>query len=129
MKLFIYTIIFIMLQSLVSASAAESTRKSLRDGYSIQISQLDSGESMKLFHKTKLLGETHSYSIAPSGEYAAFQQSPAGQLFLYRVSDDALNELAKQSPGAVKKYSWNETYEIVRIYFDNQQETLSFAIE
>lgn len=129
MKNFLYTVIFIVLAHPFISGAADINKKDLRNGYSLHTLVTESGNIKQLFHKEKLLGESHSYSIAPSGEYVVFQDAPSGQLFLYRVSDDALIQLANASPGSVKSYKWNETLEVVQMFFENEQEALSFAIE
>jgi len=129
MKLIVYTLVFIAFSLQHIWAVAESNTEQLRDGYSLQVSQNESGQTRQLYYKEKLLGESQNYSISPSGEYVAFQNASGGKLFLYRVSDDALQLLAEESTGTVKSYDWNETLEIVRINFDNNQEAQNFAIE
>jgi len=87
------------------------------------------GKFRYLYFGDRKLGKLGNYSISPSGNYAAFQDSPAGNLYLFRTADKTMEQLTKEFIAPATKYSWNETLEIVDVKFSGKKETMSFAIE
>ncbi len=82
-----------------------------------------------LYYREKKLGQLGNYSISPSSAYAAFQDTPAGNLYLFRVYDQSLEQLTKEFIAPASKYTWNETLEILEVKFDGKAKAQSFALE
>jgi len=82
-----------------------------------------------LYHKGKKLAEIDKYSISPSGSYVAYMGAPAGDLYLFSKSDGKITRLTKQFIAPVKKFSWNETFEVLEVSFSGKAADKSFALE
>jgi len=82
-----------------------------------------------LYYDNKELGRFNNYSISPSKGYAAFQDAPAGNLYLFRVYDQSIEQLTKEFIAPVSKYKWNETLEILEVSFTDSTPAQSFALE
>ena len=87
------------------------------------------GEFRYLYFGDRKLGKLGNYSISPSGNYAVFQDTPDGNLYLFRAIDKTMEQLTKEFIDQASKYKWNEKLEIVEIKFSSVKETQSFALE
>src|SRR5207249_6214010 len=61
-----------------------------------------------LFYKDVELSQYGSYSIAPSGKYALFQDGPTGEIILFIPATAQRRVVAKSSGTLVEQYVWNE---------------------
>lgn len=123
-------LIFLLLYTSVSNSETLDTRVT-NLGYGFQeVSATETdGKFRYLYFGDRKLGKLGNYSISPSGNYVAFQDKPAGNLYLFRTTDKTMEQLTKDYIAPAKRYSWNETLEFVEIKFTGIKETMSFAIE
>lgn len=79
-----------------------------------------------LFYKNTKLGIYDSYSIAPSGEYALFQDAPTESIVLFtrasgrrQIVAERPQSLAKTYPWRAEKYSWREKQQRAIVLFRN----------
>jgi len=82
-----------------------------------------------LYHKNRKLSEVSKYSISPSGSYAAYVVEPTGNIILYSSSDGQITALTKKFIAPVKKFSWNETFEVIEVSFKGKEPAKNFALE
>lgn len=82
-----------------------------------------------LFHKTRKLSKVSKYSISPSGSYAAYVSEPVGNIVLYSSSDGQVTVLTKKFIAPVKKFLWNETFEMLEVSFSDKTPSQNFALE
>jgi hypothetical protein len=66
------------------------------------------------------LGQYGSYSIAPSGKYALFQDGPTGAVVLFTAATAQRRLVAKFSGSLVEKYVWHERQHDATIVFEKQ---------
>lgn len=105
------------------------SEKELRSGFR-ELHGTDNGNKVRfLYYQATKLGQLGNYSISPSGSYAAFQDTPAGNLYLFRVDEQQLEQLTKEFIAPARNYSWNETVEIVEVTFSGNSKPQSFALE
>ena len=127
-----YAYFLILLFSSMTAYAAELT----------DTSEIDLGSSFRelrgtegitnvryLYYDKKKLGRFNNYSISPSKGYAAFQDAPAGNLYLFRAYDQSIEQLTEKFIAPVSKYKWDETLEILEVSFSDSTPAQSFALE
>jgi len=72
-----------------------------------------------LFYKDLELGQYGSYSIAPSGEYALFQDGPTGAVVLFTPATAQRRVVAKSPGSLVEQYLWHERQHNATIVFAN----------
>jgi hypothetical protein len=124
-----FIILLISAMTLNAAELTNTNEKDLGSGF-YELSGTDSGIQVRyLQYGEKKLGQLGNYSISPSGSYAAFQDTPAGNLYLFRVYDQSLEQLTKEFIAPASKYTWNETLEILDVKFKGNTNPKSFAIE
>ncbi len=96
MKTIFSLFILFMANSLIASAIAETDNVSIKSGFFVKDVNSDEGQIRQLYYGKKKLGQLSSYSISPSGQYAAFQDKPAGHIYLYRVDDDHLERLTRE---------------------------------
>lgn len=62
-----------------------------------------------LYYKNEALSAFDSYSIAPSGRYAMFQDGPTGNLILFTPATRQQRIVAKFAGSLAKGYVWRES--------------------
>lgn len=82
-----------------------------------------------LYYKDKKLGQASKYSISPSGEYLIFQDSTTGDIFLFDSASGKLElqKITKIVP--VRKFSWNERMEYVKVRFTGKVPSINLPFE
>jgi hypothetical protein len=73
-----------------------------------------------LFYKDLELGQCGSYSIAPSGKYALFQDGPTGAVVLFTAATTQRRVVAKFQGSLVEKFVWHERQHNANIVFEKQ---------
>jgi len=126
----IYCLLLLFLPgSLMASETPEVESINIGSGFIVKKTSTDEGQIRQLYYGENKLGQIGTHSISPSGHYAAFQDVPAGYIYLYRVDDNHIEQLTREFIAPTRKYTWDETLEIVRIEFTNNAKPLSFAIE
>jgi hypothetical protein len=130
MKSLIYFFILIIAPLALHAAELTDTREiDLGSGFR-ELRGSENGNSIRYLYKgERKLGQLGNYSISPSGSYAAFQDTPAGNLYLYRAYDQSMEQLTKEFIAPARKYTWNETLEILEVTFNGKTKPHSFALE
>jgi hypothetical protein len=72
-----------------------------------------------LLYKDRELSRYDTYSIAPSGRYALFQDGPTGALMLFTPVNAQQRMVAKYSGSLARQYTWNEGRMEATIMFEN----------
>lgn len=115
--------------SLIAAEPTKAESVNIGSGFIVKKTVTNDGQIRQLFYGKNKLGQIGNYSISPSGHYAAFQDAPAGNIYLYRVDDNHIEQLTRDFIAPTRQYSWDETLEILRVEFTNNAKPMSFAIE
>jgi len=125
------SIFFVLLffSSLAYSEESEIKAVDIGSGFSIKTISVDGGKSRQLYFGGIKLGQLGNYSISPSGSYAAFQDAPAGNIYIFRVDEKYKEQLSSTFIAPIKQYTWNEKLEILRVDFANDAKSMSFAIE
>jgi hypothetical protein len=61
-----------------------------------------------LYYRDQQLSQFDTYSIAPSGRYAVFQDGPSGDIVLFVTKSRNLRVLQKYPGALVKRYTWEK---------------------
>lgn len=75
--------------------------------------------SSSLFYMDQELGEFDTYSIAPSGRYALYQDRPTGFLVLFTCTNRQRSTVATFSGTLAKRYEWREAQREAMVFFEN----------
>ena len=72
-----------------------------------------------LYFRDRLLCQCSSgdYSIAPTGEYALFQDGPSGKLLLFNVSRESIKEIISTYIGSPQHFTWDAAKNVVTVTF------------
>ena len=125
----IFILLFISSIALNAAGLTDINEIDLGSGFR-ELRGTENGNKVRYLHYgEKKLGQLGNYSISPSRSYVAFQDTPAGNLYLFRVDDQSLEQLTKEFIAPASKYTWNETLEILDVKFKGKTNPQSFAIE
>ena len=81
-----------------------------------------------LYFGDRRLSQVGAYSISPSGRYAAYQDAPSGDLFLFRSSDRKRIQLSRQCGAPVDVFQWHEEQNSVEALFSGGHGTRAFAL-
>lgn len=81
-----------------------------------------------IYYKDRKLSQIKKYSISPSGSYLAYVSAPAGSLFLFTPSEKLITRLADKMD-LIKRFSWNENYEMLTVKLSDKSPARNFAIE
>lgn len=126
----IYSLLLLFLTGSLMASETPGVESvNLGSGFFVKKTSTNKEQVRHLYYGENKLGQIRNYSISPSGHYAAYQDEPAGHIYLYRTDDNHTEQLTREFIAPTRQYTWNETLEIVRIEFTNNTKPLSFAIE
>lgn len=72
-----------------------------------------------LYHQDQILCDLGKCSVAPSGDYAVFQEGSTGNLFLYRRADGRRAKLTSRFIALVREFEWHEDIDNVEVHFRN----------
>jgi hypothetical protein len=72
------------------------------------------------FYKDIELARYDSYSVAPSGRYALFQDAPTGAVVLFVSANSQRRVVAKFSGSLARDYVWRERQDEATIEFENR---------
>lgn len=72
-----------------------------------------------LFYKNRELGIYDSYSIAPSGKYALFQDAPTEGIVLFTRATGKRQIVMRHPHSLAKKYTWREQRQQATVLFEN----------
>ena len=122
-------LLLILSARLYAGEILDSTETDLGSGFHELHTTEINGKFQYLYYHDRKLGQFGSYSISPSGHYAAFHDVRTGQIFLFRSSDQSLEQLTRESIKSTGKYTWNEKFEILQVTLPDQAEPLQFALE
>jgi len=75
--------------------------------------------SRLLFYKDTQLSQYDTYSIAPSGRYAIFQDAPTGEIVLFTPSTAKRKIVAQYSGSLASQYVWKTDLSEVTVLFGN----------
>jgi len=78
------------------------------------------GHFALLFYKDQELSQYDSYSIAPSGKYALFQDGPTGEIEIFTCATAQRRKVSKFPGSLAKQYTWREERMEVTIVFENR---------
>jgi hypothetical protein len=70
-----------------------------------------------LFYKKQKLCNVGKCSVAPSGDYAIYQDGPSGNLFLFRRADHKITQLTPKFIALVESFIWHEDKASVAVQF------------
>src|SRR5579862_742801 len=75
--------------------------------------------SSSLFYMDQELGLFDTYSIAPSGHYALYQDGPTGSVILFSCTNRKRSTVASFWGTLVRRYDWREGQEEAIVFFEN----------
>ena len=78
------------------------------------------GQYGYLFYKDRELGQSESYSVSPSGNYALFQMSPTGDVVLFTAGTAQRRVVVEFFGSRVLQYVWREARGDTKIEFENK---------
>lgn len=131
------SVIFLMFFAGVVFAEVVVNSRSIDRGYGFReirtveaknISTTKTSKHRYIYYKDQKLGQIKQYSISPSGSYIVFVSDPEGSLFLYTPSEKLITLLAEKIK-SIRKFSWNETYEVLTIELSDKSPAMNFAIE
>jgi hypothetical protein len=119
--------ISLLLMSSAEAGSEPESSKDVGFGFRIVIrsgpevpNAWEKGHFGFLFYKDLQLGQYGSYSIAPSGKYALFQDGPTGAVILFASTTAKRRVVAKFRGSLVEQYLWHERQHDATIVFANR---------
>ena len=81
-----------------------------------------------LFYKRQKLCNVGKCSVAPSGDYAIYQDGPSGNLFLFRRADRKITQLTQKFMALVEAFVWYEDKASVVVRFYDGYAGLKFSL-
>jgi hypothetical protein len=81
-----------------------------------------------LFYKRQKLCSVGTCSVAPSGDYAIYQEGPSGNLFLFRSADRKITQLTPKFIALVQTFEWHEDKASVAVRFYNGRGGRTFPL-
>ncbi len=81
-----------------------------------------------LYFGDRRLCQVGACSVSPSGRYAAYQDGPSGNLFLFRSADGRTTQLTSQAVALVDTFDWHEDVRNVEAHFASANGAQTFAL-
>ena len=82
-----------------------------------------------LYYRDQQLSQFDTYSISPSGRYAAFQDGPSGDIVLF-VAKSRSRRVVRKYPGAlVERYTWEKGERTIVFDFGGHAPALAVSVE
>ena len=82
-----------------------------------------------LYYRDQQLSQFDSYSIAPSGRYAVFQDGPSGDILLF-VTKSRNRRVLHKYPGAlVTRFTWDKGEHAVVMEFGSQAKPIRASVD
>lgn len=87
------------------------------------------GHFRLLYYRDQQLSQFDTYSIAPDGRYAVFQDGPSGDLVLF-VTKSRNRRVLQKYPGAlVRRYTWEKGERTILFEFGARRAPLRTTVE
>lgn len=74
----------------------------------VQVSFESIGHFGYLYYGNTQLCQLGKCSVSPSGDYAAYQDGPSGNLYLFHRISGRLTQLTRRYPGFADRFIWHE---------------------
>jgi hypothetical protein len=81
-----------------------------------------------LYFGNRRLCQVGACSVSPSGRYAAYQDGPSGNLFLFCPVDGRTIQLTSQFVALVDTFDWHEDVRSIRAHFGPGHGAQTFAL-